>query len=64
MGFEIGQKVYLGGGYRGEIYAISKYPYIEFDDGSKHYVMTVILDSGDFISVNDAQIEVIEHNGN
>lgn len=58
--FEIGQKIIIGQGYKGEICAISKYPYVEFDDGSKHYVMTVILESGDFIYVNDAQIKEVK----
>ena len=55
MMFEIGQKVYFGG-EEYQIIEISKDPYIKFDDGSRHYVLTIINNNGDFVYVNDAQI--------
>ena len=53
--FEIWQKVYFGG-EEYQIIEISKDPYIKFNDGSKHYVLTIVNDNGDFVYVNDAQI--------
>ena len=38
-------------------------PYIAFDDGTKHYVMTIEPidgNSNDYMLVNDAQVELVE----
>ena len=64
--FEVGQMVMLG---KDEctIIGISKDPFIEFKDGSKHYALTIVrISDGALTYVNDAQIEVIkdENNGN
>ena len=37
---------------------ISNEPYIKFDDGSKHYVLTIHNEKTD-LCVSDAQIEII-----
>jgi len=50
----------------GELYKVilcSPEPYLVFDDGSKHYVMSIEPidgDPDDWIAVNDAQVELVE----
>lgn len=51
----IGDKVKFGK-YWFEIADISDEPYIEFEDGSKHYFVTLYSEEIGYIYVNDAQI--------
>ena len=56
---KIGQRVVVGG-TEYDIVAVSPEPYIEFDDGSKHYAMTVQKvggDQNDVLYINDAQVD-------
>ena len=56
--FKVGQQVKCGS-VNYEIISISKIPYCIFEDGSKHYVMTLKKCNGDWddvLFVNDAQI--------
>ena len=46
-----------------KVVACSPDPYIVFDDGSKHYGMTIVPINGNpdnWIAVNDAQVELVE----
>ena len=57
--WRIKQKVKCGG-QDYEIVEISKTPYLKFDDGSLHYVMSLELCNGDWrdwLIVNDAQLD-------
>lgn len=59
MNFKIEQKVkFCNEEYT--IIGISPNPFIEFDDGSKHYCLTIINKDNIKIYVNDAQIEAIK----
>lgn len=42
------------------VVAISDEPYLEFDDSSKHYVLSIHNDKTDLF-VNDTQIELIKN---
>lgn len=56
---KIGQRVVISG-TEYDIVAVSPEPYIEFDDGSKHYAMTVQKvggDQNDVLYINDAQVD-------
>lgn len=56
---KIGQRVVISG-TEYDIVAVSPEPYIEFDDGSKHYAMTVQKvggDRNDVLYINDAQVD-------
>ena len=56
---KIGQRVVING-TEYDIVAVSPEPYIEFDDGSKHYAMTVQKVGGaqnDVLYINDAQVD-------
>ena len=51
------------GGTDYEIWDISSEPYVQFDDGSLHYALTVHLVGGscfDLMFINDAQIDLKE----
>lgn len=51
------------GGKLYEVVACSPDPYIVFDDGSKHYRMTIVSidgNSNNWMVVNDAQVELVE----
>lgn len=63
MKFEVGQMVKCGK-YKCKVFDISCEPFIEFDDGSKHYGIDIVREDGVPLYVNDAQIEAIEQNGN
>lgn len=51
------------GGKLYEVVACSPDPFIVFDDGSKHYGITIVSidgNSNDWMLVNDAQVELVE----
>lgn len=57
--YAIGQKVKCGG-ISYEIIDISPEPYLRFDDGTMHYVMSLRRCGGKFddvLIINDAQLE-------